>query len=516
MPILPLSPEPRGPQRYAHSARLRLACAGGLFLAALAGGCATRDRAVQFPESPIARIAQPDGELLAYDVSGDGRIDYAQVVQAGFKSRLLFPAAEGGTRWVEVDRSAPQRNRPLIVLLLDGVAYDRVRALYNAGRFRLLRPPTRVISTFPSLTDVAYDQFFGTGPTPGFEAGYFDRSANRETAGASVYLAGENERWIAAVDYRMSFLRDALMYLTPQSTYTAELNNARRVLDRRLRAGARQVVLYLLSTDGLGHMVSAEHMERRLTELDAWIERAAYDWRGEVEFVVLADHGNTTTPPTRFDIHRILRDAGLRVAKRLDRSGDVCVPLFGLLDMARIHTYDDATRDRVVQTLRGRPEVSVLAWREGDAAVLESTDGLARVTAGAGYRYRCEVIRGDPLQLSAVCAAGAERSADEWLQATRDSEHPAAPPRVWDAFFRVSTEKPDVIVSLSANAFVGSGFFSALTRMHGTHGGLSRQASEAFLMCGASDLPATLFLADTSDALRERFGWPPPPIVPKK
>ncbi len=516
MPILPPSREHRGPQRSARGAQLRLAWATSLVLTALCGGCATRDRAVQFPQSPLARIAQPDGELLVYDISGDGRVDYAQWLQDGFKSRLLFPSAGGGARWVEVDRSAPRRNRPLIVLLLDGVAYDRVAALYDAGRFRLLRPPARLISTFPSLTDVAYDQFFGTGPTPGFEAGYFDRAANRETAGASVYLAGENERWIGAVDYRMSFLRDALMYLMPQSTYTAELNNARRVLDRRLAAGARQVVLYLLSTDGLGHMVSAERMEQRLADLDAWIERAAYDWRGEVEFVVLADHGNTTTPPTRFDIHRRLREAGLRVGKRLDRSGDVCVPLFGLLDMARIHTFDDATRDRVVATLRGRAEISVLAWREGAAAIIETADGAARVTAGEGGRYRCEVIRGDPLGLSAACAGGAERSAGEWLHATRASEHPAAAPRLWDAFFRVSLERPDVIVSLSPDAFVGSGFFSALTRMQGTHGGLSREASESFLMSGAADIPATLFLADTSDVLRERFGWPPPAIAPEK
>lgn len=490
----------------------------------LTTGCAGRLQ-VWWPARPASAIEQPDGRLLAYDVDGNGRTDYLQRLQGGYKDLLVFGPAPGERRWTAVQRGAQAPRRPLLVLLLDGVSYERMQALYARGRFRLLRPPSRVISTFPSLTDVAYDQFFGTGPTPGYEAAYYDRSANRLTDGVSHYLAGENERWIGFVDYRMSFLRDAFMYLMPQSTYEAELRAARRVLDRELEAGRRQVVLYLLSTDGLGHMVAPQRLEERLGQLDDWLERAVYDWRGELDLLIVSDHGNSTTPPTRFDARRLLRDAGLRVTSRLSARGDVVVPLFGLLDMLRVHAYDESTRADVLRALSERPEVELLAWRDGEAVMLRTAEGTARIEArgaGAGRSYRATMIDGDPLGLRAADAALRARgagdadgfaSAGAWLAVTDADEYVAVVPRLWDGLFTNSAEQPDVIASLAADSFVGSGFFAALTQMRGTHGGAARRASETFVMSSRAQIPLTLLISEVSEWSRQLHGWPPKPAT---
>jgi len=306
---------------------------------------------------------------------------------------------------------AETREHPLLLLLLDGVAYERIRGLHDAGHFRRFRAPARLISVFPTLTDPAYDLLFGTGPTPGYEAGYFDRAANRLSPAIFTYLRGRNEAWVRHVHYRLSFLYDAVMYLFPRWVYRRELRRCRRILDARLAAGERQVVLYILSTDGLAHMLAPDEIDRELLLLDAWLDNAIERRPNGLDVVMLSDHGLGRLPPgceqlEAFDLPGVLRAAGLRLTRRLRRPGDVVLPLFGLLDVARLHTYDAATRDRAVAALRNCPPIELTIARRGETLEIFAASGAARVwrTDGAdGPCYGYEALAGDPLQLAPAC-----------------------------------------------------------------------------------------------------------------
>ncbi|TWT43677.1 Type I phosphodiesterase / nucleotide pyrophosphatase [Phycisphaerae bacterium RAS1] len=455
-------------------------------------------------------------DYRGFDRDGDGRLEYVQRLRDGYADRLWFAARRDGRDWMASVRrpAADPQEEPLLVLLLDGVSYERIAALKAAGRFALFQPPAPVVSVFPTLTDVAYDHFFQTGPTPGYEAGYFDRSANRLSDAAGVYLHGANERWVRCADHRLAFIEDAFMYLMPRRVFHAELRRARRRVETLLAAGRRSLVIYLLSTDALGHMLAPQEIERELTKLDDWIERLMYDCRGRLEVVMLADHGNTTVPPRRFKLRELLRDAGLRVVSRLERSGDVAVPLFGLLDVARVHTFDAATRDRVLELLEPRAEVALLACRDGDAICVRAAGQTAMVESRGG-RYRC-VGQGDPLQLATVAvrmrAAGSMdaegfASADAWLEATAEHPWPAGPPRLFEGMRTLSDEQPDVAVSLAEGWFVGSGFLSSFVNMRGTHGGLGRGASETFVMTTSRRYDPPLTLEQVAELIARDFGW---------
>lgn len=403
---------------------------------------------------------------------------------------------------------------PLLVLLLDGVAHARMANLHARGHFRRFGPPARLISVFPTLTDPAYDVLFGTGPTPGYEAGYFDRATNRTMPGLWSYVRGENEQWVRQVDYRLNFVEDGLMYLLPRQVFASELRRAGRVARRKLAAGCPQTVVYVLSTDALGHMLPSEAIEAHLTELDGWIEDLCGDHKTAPEIVMLADHGISALPPTTghvrpFDLPGALRNAGLRVVSRLRRTGDVAVPLFGLLDVGRIHTFDADTRRRAVAALRERAEIEVLAERDGDSVRVYAAGDRAeiRMTPGAEPGYAYVPLEGDPLGLGGV----AERplTAREWLLATSDHEFPAGPSRLWDGLCRLCREQPDVVVSLRERWFVGSGLFNGLVRMHGTHGGLHRRVSETFIMATGRKLAGPLSLAEARELLMREFNWRP-------
>ncbi|MEW6199016.1 MAG: alkaline phosphatase family protein [Planctomycetota bacterium] len=478
-----------------------------------------------WPAEPTRTQGDDADRWLEYDLDGDGHAEYAQRLCGGYKRELHFRAPGSESPSVVLRPTPDGTAAPLLLLLLDGVAYERIRGLYDAGHFRLFHPPARLVSVFPTLTDPAYDGLFGTGPTPGFEPGFFDRGRNRLRNAFVWHLFGWNEIWVRHVDYRMPFIEDALMYLFPRWVYPRELRRGRRVLDARLASGRTLAVVYILSTDGLGHMLRPAAIDQELRRLDAWIERAVHDHRGQLDVVALADHGMGRVPAgcahlRAFDLRGVLRAAGLHVGRRLRRPGDVILPVFGLLDVARLHTFDAATRDRAAAAVRACPEVELVAVRDGERVRVLAADEEAEIecregdTDGPLFSYR--VLGGDPLRLvSAVAALRAAPStpptalgtAREWLRHTAKAPCPVAPPRLWDAFFTVSREQPDVIVSLNDRCFVGSGVLSRFVRMQGTHGGLHRRATETFIMSTRVTPPSPMYWADVGPWLSREYGW---------
>lgn len=317
------------------------------------------------------------------------------------------------------------------------------------------------------------------------------------------------------------------MYLFPQAVFHRELRHARRVVTERLACGSRHVAIYILSTDGLGHMLRRPQIDHELVHLDRWIDRLVHDCGGRLQITMLADHGISARPPQAgrvrpFRLGRVLRPAGVRVGRRLERPGDAIVPLFGLLDVARIHTFDAATQAQVVAALRDRPEIELLAARAVDALHVYAGPDEAiihrRHDATRGDLCRYQLLTGDPLRYRERCAAlravGAldpDGFADRrtWLTATWNHDFPAAPHRLWDGLSTLTTERPDVVVSLGPQWFVGSGLLSSLVRMRGTHGGLHRRVTETFIMATDADLPSPMEIGDVAATLKGVVGSGP-------
>lgn len=481
-------------------------------------GCAS-DREYAGFLRPPALVQQHGRDVLAgHDLDGDGRLDYVVRTRDGYADRLYFPESPRERLSQVVER--PLRDtadQPFLLLMLDGVSFEHVAKLRQEGHFRLFREPVRVFSVFPSLTDIAYDAFMHTGPTPGYEAGFFDRDCNRMTNGFLTYLAGTNERWVKRVDYRIPVLEDAIMYLAPRAVFRSELARARRRIDTLFSAGRKSITIYFLSTDGIGHTLPPSQIRQQLIRLDAWIEQLVYDRGGQLEMAMLADHGNTQKRLASFDIRKVLRHSGLHPAERLRSPGDVAVPIFGLLDVARVHTYDLATRDRVVAALRERPEVDLLLVPEGERVRIIARDAVGQVCwrdSPTGPRFSYEPLCGDPLDYAGVLErlrdAGELDSdgfatAAAWLRASADAQYPAAPPRIRDAFTIRTCEQPEVVASLHDGWFVGSGLLAAFVTMWGTHGGLSRAASETFF-CTTSVMPGhDIDLLEARDFVDQNF-----------
>jgi len=488
-----------------------------MFLAGWLAGCAPQLRMVPVPQTQTDEAGL---RVKTYDFNGDGKPEYRQILSGDGRVRFLeFDANGDGDFDLRVDRAEldPRQTRHLL-LLLDGVPFWLIDEMWQEGHFRLFYRPGHVVGTFPSLTDPAYDRFFHCGIPFGYEACYFDRTTNRLTDGTRVYLAGKNEAWAVGSDYRLGFIEDAIMYLKPKYVFKTELRRARDVFDR---SDADRVVLYILSTDGLGHMTTREEAKPYFEQLDRWIERLVYDSGGRLHITMLADHGNNFTPSKFVPIEQALRDVGLHVGKSLRRSGDVVVPKFGLINFASIFCYGDAERARAIAALVGLEGIDVIAWRLGDTVRVLNRSGRAtihRKVVDGRALYRYEPDTGDPLGLADVLddlrrqgVLDAEGFAPDsaWFQATYGLDRPDAIHRLYTCLTSAVKNRADIVVSLADGWYFGDESLDRWVTLKGTHGGLSRASSVTFLTSTAFKPPDWCRHEEILPLINRYFDWTP-------
>jgi hypothetical protein len=472
------------------------------------------------------------GEIISYDVNGDGRIDYTQETRDGLKVRFRFDRDEDGLfeQTVARDELDPDATRHVFVVL-DGVPFELIRQLYDEGHFRLFHPPGRLISTLPSLTDPMFSQIFACGPCPGYEASFYDRTANRITSGFSTYLEAVNEHWCQGLDYRISPWADAQTYLSPVRLFHQELAAARRALDK---SRSNRVVLYILSTDAVCHIVEWEQAKAEFIILDHWLERIFFDYHGRIHLTIFADHGNNFVPSKRVDIEGALEHAGLKLSKTLRGPQDVAFPKFGLINFAALFTRNVEAKRRVVHACRQLEGVELVIYQDTpspyDPIIVANRDAVARVfyrrtpakLTGQppidSFRYDWDPAQGDPLQLAPIVEAlRADGLIDKegfatdhaWLAATWDHVFPDPLRRVHECLHGVVLNGADVVLSLGVGWYTGSRIVDVVGNIRGTHGSLRDSSSTTFLMSTAFVPPEYLRGDQLLVEINEHLEWVP-------
>ena len=494
-----------------------------LLVGAVIFGCGGE---VRFPDRPGRVEVSEGGErLLSFDTDGDGKGDYEQWLNGeGRKSRLRFGGDEGEVAQLDEIEAGEV---PHFIIALDGAPYHLVEQLYEEGRFRLFHRPGRLISCFPSMTDLAFSRLFGGAKPIAYQAEYFDRGANRMISGDGVYLSGANADWARQLTYRCSFALDALAYLQPEMVFEHELKEMKREFEKVTEGRA---IGYTVGTAGLGTEGGREAILRYLREVDRFCEEIVHRRRGRVKITLLADHGHNMAGRGRVCFGERLKEAGYRLGDRLDRPGDVVTVNYGLVTYAAFFTDDPAG---VAQVLLHDPAVVLTCYRSGDAVIVETLDGKAEVKQRKG-RYRYDIHYGDPLELAGIIerlreadavrveSVGAEEElmgavepkgeqivdAEGYIndralfEATGEHTYPDALRRVWMAFEGLVQKPADLIVVLQDGYCHGSQFFNTMIGgATSTHGSLNRLNSTTFVMTMLGEAPRVMRLEDVMGEL---------------
>ena len=399
-----------------------------------------------------------------------------------------------------------------LIIALDGISYRDMQALQQGVTYKDAKgrqfhrrgfdqgyfPVSRIVSTFPSTSDVSWTDMFGDRPLPGYQRTYFSEAANSQISINGVTTTMEHERQMQW-ELENGFLR-TMGYVCPFHTYLYEVRKFAKVF-LNTKSEADNYYVYIRTPDDAQHL-ARDHfgmlsmLDKELQEL-----RALYKAREgrELEILILSDHGsNHAGPAKRVPVRAFLKQAGYRITKSIRDPKDIVLPTAGIETWVEIHN-SPAETERLLQLLTHLEGVDVLSGRASDQTnrftVMDAKGGRASIDWNPtknSFRYSAE--RGDPLAYLPVVEALTQKNqfdsdgfaaADAWMAETIGHRYPLALERIVRGHTQVTLNPATILISLD-NRYAHASWLikkgSELVRFGGTHGGLDDLNSNGILL----------------------------------
>ena len=377
----------------------------------------------------------------------------------------------------------PQR----LVLALDGIPYDVFVELQQQGHFAGFHPVVRMVSTFPSLSDVSFAAIGGGKIPDGYQNMRFDVEQNKVVGNTLGSLSSRLHPNLDADSAPHSSLHRMFGYM---AAYHMSLQDMHDVGRDVLASPKLTYVAYLEETDAVLHVEGRAGAERFLLKLEVFLEDLQAKVRErtgrELMVDIVSDHGSTMIKGEVVPVARLLAACGFTRRNSLKSPRDVAYTLAGIIGSVAI-TVAPEYSDEVARCLAPAEGVDLVAVNRGDAVGVLSADAEAelRLVDATAEIYDYRSLRGDPLQLLEQ-GAGERRfdQASNFVE-TKDAARPDSLRRLWRAFHGAVKEPSQVLISLKDGYEAGNNEVRALARIRGragTHGSMTRLASLGILV----------------------------------
>ena len=388
-------------------------------------------------------------------------------------------------------QSRPRR----LLLCLDGVPHKLIEEAKSRGLFDSFRTPARLLSPFPTMTNVALSAMLGASPPAGYESLYFDRAAGELRGGIRKYLGRRTPDKIPSsymddLDYQEPLPFEFLIYVAPEKIWRADMQRFRERF--RTAPRNRDYFAFLKATDGLLHAQGPERLAIALESLDKILREIREFCGDEIEIVMFSDHGMNLEENRRASLASTLQRRGFRVV----------IPAFGLCSYAAVYCHD---ADLIPEIARASAEVTGIdfaVYKDAAAVVIESERGRSRIEyQPADESYRYVKVSGDPLELSSFDDAFATESV--WFERTAGHRYPIAVANVYKSLFTPRVKHTaDILISLKDGYYCGWSPFGRFVRLAATHGNALQASSNAFLMSTHRQFPPFVRADDAKALLR--------------
>jgi len=395
---------------------------------------------------------------------------------------------------VQEQQSSKLRPRRLL-LCLDGVPHKLIELAKSRGLFDGFGVPTRLLSPFPTMTNVALPAMLGASPPAGYESLYFDRAAGELRGGIRKYLGRRTPDKIPSsymddLDYQEPLPFEFLIYVAPEKIWRADMQRFRERF--RNAPQNRDYFAFLKATDGLLHAQGPERLAIALESLDKILREVQQHCGAETEIVMFSDHGMNLEENRRANLASTLQRRGFRVV----------IPAFGLCSYAAVYCQD---ADKIPEIARACTEVTGIdfaVYKDRAAVVIETDRGRARIEyqpASESYRYL--KLSGDPLDLGSF--DDVYKTESFWFERTAGHRYPNAVPNIYKSLFtRRVKHTADILISLKDGYYCGWTPFGRFVRLAATHGNALQASSNAFLMSTHRQFPPFVRADDAKTLLR--------------
>ena len=387
--------------------------------------------------------------------------------------------------------SRPRR----LLLCLDGVPHTLIEQAKSRGLFDSFGPPARLLSPFPTMTNVALSAMLGASPPAGYESLYFDRSARELRGGIRKYIGRRTpdkvpSSYMDDLDYQEPLPFEFLIYVAPEKVWRADMQRFRE----RFKAApqTRDYFAFLKATDGLLHAQGPERLGVALESLDKILREIREFCGNETEIVMFSDHGMNLEENQRVDLATTLQRRGFKVV----------IPAFGLCSYAAIYCHDDQRIPEIATASVEVTGIDFAVYKDFDAVVIESARGRARIEHDPALdSYRYSIVNGDPLELGSFPNGFATDA--EWFARTAGHRYPNAVANIYKSLFTPRVKHTaDILLSLHDGYYYGWSPFGRFVRLAATHGNALQASSNAFLMSTHNPLPAFIRADEARTYLR--------------
>ncbi len=389
------------------------------------------------------------------------------------------------------NQSRPRR----LLLCLDGVPHKLIEQAKSRGLFDSFRAPARLLSPFPTMTNVALSAMLGASPPAGYESLYFDRAAGELRGGIRKYLGRRTPDKIPSsymddLDYQEPLPFEFLIYVAPEKIWRADMQRFRERF--RTAPQNRDYFAFLKATDGLLHAQGPERLAIALESLDKILREIRQFCGDATEIVMFSDHGMNLEENRRANLASTLQRRGFRVV----------IPAFGLCSYAALYCHD---ADLIPEIARASAEVTGIdfaVYKDAADVVVESERGRARIEyQPANESYRYVKLSGDPLDLGSFDDAFATESV--WFEQTAAHRYPNAVANIYKSLFTPRVKHTaDILISLKDGYYCGWTPFGRFVRLAATHGNALQASSNAFLMSTHRQFPPFVRADDAKVLLR--------------
>jgi Type I phosphodiesterase / nucleotide pyrophosphatase len=400
----------------------------------------------------------------------------------------------------------PTRPRRLL-LALDGVPHELIKTAQGRGLFENFNRPSRLLSPFPTMTNVALSAMFCASPPPGYESLYFDRNVRELRGGIRKYLGRRTpdkipSSYMDELDYQEPLAFEFLIYVAAETVWRSDMQRFRE----RFRAAPsnRDYFAFLKATDGLLHSQGPERLAIALESLDRILREILQFCGGDTEIVLFSDHGMNLRENQRSNLASHLQRRGFKIDSNLVGRGNraVAIPAFGLCSYAAAYCVGEDLIPEVAEALIDEPGVDFTVYRDGLNVVINGHRGSARIekrVANGDTFYRYVATSGDPLNLQQVTEtlrAAGRLDVDgfghdsTWFEQTNSHDYPDALTNIYSSLWRDRVRHTaDVLISLRDGYYFGWSPFGRLIRLAATHGNAQGPSSNAFMMSTHRELP---------------------------
>ena len=179
------------------------------------------------------------------------QLNWTRLVR-GLLPVLLLALAAGRTLADESGRPLSSDGTPQrLVLALDGIPYEVFADLQRQGHFADFKPAAKMVSTFPSLSDVAFAAIGGAEPPDGYQVMRFDPAQNKVVGNTigSLGSRAHSRDWVDSANH--SSLHRMVGYM---AAYSMALRDLHQIGQDFLLSDRQTYVAMLGQSDSVLHI----------------------------------------------------------------------------------------------------------------------------------------------------------------------------------------------------------------------------------------------------------------------